>query len=124
MTRHALWALVGPFRGDQVRRLVGFLTLAVALPRLPFSPAPPIVYPLGILPQEAFGWIFLIVGLALLATNGRHRVRLRGRLAALAAFVAWSILAAATTSVTSMLIDAVIMYAMFGEITAGRDDEC
>lgn len=123
--RRRLWALLHPFRGNEVRRLVAFLTLAVALPRLPFFPAPPIVYPLGILPQETFGWLFLACGLALLATGGRWRMRLRGRLVALAAFVAWSVLAAATTSLTSVLIDAVIMWAMFGEITVGRDDaEC
>lgn len=117
--------LLRPFRGVDVRRLTGWVLMGVALPRLPFFPAPPIVYPLGILPQETFGWLFLACGLALLATGGRWRMRLRGRLVALAAFVAWSVLAAATTSLTSVLIDAVIMWAMFGEITVGRDDaEC
>ncbi len=82
------------------------------------------VYPLGILPQETFGWLFLLVGLALLATAGRWRLILRGRLAALAALVAWSVLAAATTSTTSRLIDFVIMYSLMGEIIAGRDDPC
>jgi hypothetical protein len=109
-----------------VRRLIAWLTLAVALPRLPlFEPSLSMaVYPLGILPQETFGWLFLLVGLALLATAGRWRLILRGRLAALAALVAWSVLAAATTSTTSRLIDFVIMYSLMGEIIAGRDDPC
>jgi hypothetical protein len=82
------------------------------------------VYPLGILPQETFGWIFLTAGLVLLATGGRWRLRMRGRLAALAALVAWSVLAAATSSATSRLLDLAIMYALVGEIIAGRDDPC
>jgi hypothetical protein len=104
--------------------MVGFLMIAVALPRLPFFPAPPIVYPLGILPQEAFGWLFLVIGLGLLATGSHCRTRFRGRMVALLALVAWSVLAAATTSLTSVLIDVVVMWAMLGEITAARDDEC
>jgi hypothetical protein len=122
-----LWALIRPFRGCDVRRLVAALTLAVALPRLPIFPmsASMVVYPLGILPQETFGWLFLVVGVALLATCSHAcRLRLRGRLVALAALLAWSVLAAATTSTTSRLLDAAIMWAMFGEIIAGRDDEC
>ena len=44
-------------------------------------------------------------------------------LAALVAFVTWVLLAAATTSWTSRLIDIILAYAMLGEITAqrGRD---
>ncbi len=121
-----LWALIRPFRGCDVRRLVAFLTLAVAIPRLPiFSPSSSMtVYPLGILPQETFGWLFLAVGLALLVTGGHWRVTMRGRLIALAVLLAWSVLAAATTSTTSRLLDVAVMWAMLGEITAGRDDEC
>ncbi len=115
-----------PPRGCDVRRLVAWLTLSVALPRLPlFGPSATMtVYPLGILPQETFGWIFLTAGLVLLATGGRWRLRMRGRLAALAALVAWSVLAAATSSATSRLLDLAIMYALVGEIIAGRDDPC
>lgn len=115
--------LLRPFRGVDVRRLTGWVLMAVALPRLPFFPSPPIVYPLGILPQVTFGWLFFGCALTLLATGKHWRLRLRGRLVALAAFVAWSVLAAATTSLTSVMIDAVIMWAMLGEITAGHDDD-
>lgn len=110
-----------PFRGPDVRRLVAWVTLAVAVPRLPFVPAPVIVYPLGILPQEAFGWLCLATGLALLATGGRWRLRVRGRMVALAALLMWSVLAAATSSLTSLLIDLLMMYACLGEITANHD---
>jgi hypothetical protein len=120
-----IWLIVRPFRGGEVRRMAAWLTLAVAFPRLPFFPGPAITYPLGILPQATFGWLFLAAGLALLATcHNRFRLRLSGRLVALAALLVWSVLAAATTSMTSKLLDTAIMWAMLGEITAGRDDEC
>lgn len=118
-----LRALLRPFCGQDIRRLVAFLTLAVALPRLPGWPGPAVVYPLQFLPQEAFGWLTLAAGLLLLATMGRHRLRVRGRLAALFSFVVWATLAAATTSATSMLIDLLIMYALLGEIMA-LHNEC
>ena len=113
-------------RGCDVRRLVAWLTLAVALPRLPvFGPSVSMtVYPLGLLPQETFGWIFFVAALLLLVTGGQWRLRLRGRLAALLALLAWSVLAAATTSTTSRLLDLAIMYSLVGEIIAGRDDPC
>lgn len=112
-------------RGCDVRRLIAWMTFAVALPRLPlFAPSASMtVYPLGILPQETFGWIFLAAGLALLITGGRWRLKMRGRTAALAALLAWSVLAAATTSTTSRLLDLGIMYSLVGEIIAGRDDD-
>lgn len=118
-----LRALLRPFCGQDIRRLVGFLTLAVALPRLPVWPGPAIVYPLRWLPQELYGWLTLAAGLLLLATLGRHRTRLRGRLTALFAFAVWATLAAATTSATSMMIDLLIMYALLGEMMA-VPDEC
>lgn len=113
-------------RGCDVRRLAGWATLAVAIPRLPVWPGPTAIfnYPLGILPQETFGWLFLAAGLLLLATGGEYRSRVRGRLAALLALLAWSVLAAATPSMTSRLIDLVFMYSLVGEIIAGRDDPC
>lgn len=117
-----LRALLRPFCGPDVRRLLAFLTLAVALPRLPGWPGPAIVYPLQFLPQAAFGWLTLAAGLGLLFTMGRHRLRVRGRLAALFAFAVWATLAAATTSATSMLIDLLIMYALLGEIMALRNE--
>jgi hypothetical protein len=111
-----------PFRGPDVRRMVAMMTLAVAIPRLPIWANAPAFSPLRLLPPEAFGWLCLAVGLSLLVTGGRWRVRLRGRLAALGALVVWALLTGATNSATSLLIDLVIMWALLGEIGAGRDD--
>jgi hypothetical protein len=111
-----------PFRGDDIRRICALFTLAVALPRLPFYASQPVVNPLRFLPFEAFGWITLALGIALLLTNGKQRHRLSGRVVAFAGLLIWALLAGATTSVTSLIIDLTVMYAMLGEIGAGRDD--
>ena len=114
-------ALLRPPRGVDVRKLTAFVLLGVAIPRLPFYQGPPVVYPLGLLPGEVFGWMALFVGLGLLMTANKWRLRAVGRFMALLAFVLWITLAAATTSVTSMLLDAIFAYAMFGEIIAYQD---
>jgi hypothetical protein len=121
MTAKLLHAL-RPFRGDDVRRICALFTLAVALPRLPFYADPPAVNPLRFLPPEAFGWITLALGIALLATSGSHRHKLVGRLVALAGLIVWGILTGATSSITSMIIDVAIMWAMVGEIGAQSGD--
>lgn len=115
-------SLLRPFRGTEVRRLSAFVLLGVALPRLPGWPGAPIVYPLNLLPQEVFGWAALVISLALLATGNRWRLRFIGRLVAVLAFVFWVTMAVATTSTTSMFIDAMFAYAMFGEIVTQRGD--
>ena len=117
-----LWDVVRPPRGVDVRRLTAFVLLGVALPRLPFWPGPLIVYPLNLLPQEVFGWLALALSLALLATMGKWRLRFAGRLAAMLAFVLWATLAVATTSATSMILDVMFAWAMFGEIITQRGD--
>lgn len=116
-----LIALLRPPRGVDVRRLTAFVLLGVALPRLPFWPGPSIVYPLQLLPQAAFGWLTLAIGVALLVTLGRWRLRFAGRAVAVLAFALWVTLAAATTSITSMILDIMFAYAMFGEIVTQRD---
>lgn len=121
MTAKLLHAL-RPFRGDDVRRICALFTLAVALPRLPFYADPPAVNPLRFLPPEAFGWITLALGIALLVTNGRLRYRISGRMVAFAGLLIWALLAGATNSITSLIIDITVMYAMLGEIGAGRND--
>jgi hypothetical protein len=112
-----------PFRGTDVRRLAAAILFAVALPRFDFWPGAPVVYPLNILPHDVFAWLALLNAVALVLTAGQWRLRFVGRLAALVAFVTWVLLAAATTSWTSRLIDITLAYAMLGEITAqrGRD---
>ena len=112
-----------PFRGRDVRVMVALFTLAVALPRLPFWPgSTPTVNPLRFLPAEAFGWITLALGIALLLTAGRWRTKMAGRLVAFVGLIVWALLAGATFSITSRAIDIIIAYAMLGEIGAGRND--
>ena len=120
--RDSLIALLRPFRGYDVRRLCAWITLAVAVPRLPLWDIPPLFSPLTILPPELFGWLTLALGIALLATNGPRRQSLGGRLVAFVGLVVFGILTGATTSVTSMIINVGIMWAMVGEIGAGPDD--
>jgi len=112
-----------PFRGRDVRVICAVFTLAVALPRLPLWNGPsPAVNPLTILPPEAFGWICLVLGVALLATAGRWRTHVSGRVVAFVGLLIWALLTGATTSVTSRIIDITVCYAMIGEIMAGDND--
>ena len=120
--RDSLIALLRPFRGADVRRLVAWALLTVALPRLPFWPGPSTVYQLTILPAEIFGFLALALAVGLWATAGCCRTQLVGRLIAMLAFVFWVILAAATTSFTSIALNLGFAYAMLGEIGADRDD--
>jgi hypothetical protein len=120
---HRLLYAVRPFRGEDVRRIAAYFTLGVALPRLPLWPgAAPTVNPLRFLPPEVFGWITLILGIALLLTNGRQRHRFRARLVAFVGLLVWAFLAGATNSATSFIIDITVAYALLGEIGASRDD--
>ena len=110
--------LLRPFQGADVRRLTAWALLTVALPRLPFWPGPSTVYQLTILSAEVFGWLSLAVAIGLLATIGCCRTRISGRVVAMLAFVLWVTLAAATTSVTSIILNLAFAYAMLGEIGA------
>jgi hypothetical protein len=114
--------LLRPFRGPDVRRMCAFFTLAVAIPRLPLWETAPMFSPLTILPPAAFGWITLVLGVALLATNGPRRHLFYGRLVAFVGLVVFGILTGATTSVTSMIINVGVMWAMVGEIGANKYD--
>lgn len=117
-----LIGLLRPSRGSDVRRLCATFTLAVALPRLPLWDVMPPVSVLGLLPAAAYGWLFMVLGIALLATNGRWRTRLSGRLVAFVALVLWGVLLGGTTSITSIIINLAVMWAMVGEIGASEGD--
>jgi hypothetical protein len=116
--RDNIVALLRPFRGADVRRLTAVVLFAVALPRLPFWPGPSTVYLLTILPEAVFGWLTLAVAIGLLATVSCCRTQIVGRVVAMLAFVLWVTLAAATTSVTSIILNLAFAYAMLGEIWA------
>lgn len=123
--RDRLRRYLRPPRGVDVRRVVAFVLLGVAIPRLPFYPLDPPVYPLHLLPGEVFGWLALATALALIVTTDKWRLHWQGRLVAALAFALWVTLAFATTSVTSVIIDITLACACFGEITAtGRDNDC
>lgn len=125
MTRRWLWVMLRPPSGCHVRRLVAYMCLAVALPRLPGGPGASTVHVLRFLPPEAFGWLMLAIGIGLLATL-RSRMHPAGRIMALLAFVSWMTLAAATASATSLLVDLLLAYALLGEIVTQteRGYEC
>jgi hypothetical protein len=110
--------LLRPFHGADVRRLVAWALFTVALPRLPFWPGPSTVYHLTILPAEMFGWLALVLAICLWATAGCCRTQFVGRLFAMLAFILWVVLAAATTSFTSIALNLGFAYAMLGEIGA------
>ena len=110
--------LLRPFHGADVRRLSAVVLIAVALPRLPFWPGASTVYVLDFLPETVFGVLSMAVAIGLLATMGCCRTRVIGRVVAMLAFVLWVTLAAATTSVTSIMLNLAFAYAMLGEIWA------
>ena len=122
MTVRKLWHYVSPPTGRHVRRLAAWITLAVALPRLPIGIFPATYQPLGIFSAEVFGWLCLICGIGLWGTSGRHRLSIMSRIVSVVAFVLWVTLAAATASATSRMIDLVIAYAMIGEIVTWRNE--
>ena len=62
------------------------------------------------------------VFVALLATSGRYRLRVSGRVVAALAVVAWATLAAAAGSTTSILINLLCAASMLAEVwTVGGD---
>lgn len=113
---------LAPPHGPQVRRLVAWLTLAVGLPRLPL-PWPtdgPAFAPLRFLPPEAYGVLMTALGVALMVTAYRGRLSVVGRLVAAAGFVQWMMLAAATPSATSLLIDLAVASVLLAEVWTVR----
>jgi hypothetical protein len=116
--RDNIVALLRPFHGADVRRLTAWALFTVAVPRLPFWPGPSTVYQLTILSAEVFGWLALALAIGLFATAGCCRTQFIGRLLAMLAFVLWVVLAAATTSFTSIMLNLGFAYAMLGEIGA------
>lgn len=94
-----------PPSGREVRRLVALMTLAVGAPRLPLLQDVFASTPMRFGSPDLFGVLCTVVGILLLATAYERRLTIPGRLVAVAGFVTWVTLAAATTSTTSLLID-------------------
>lgn len=109
--------------GPQVRRLVAVLTLAVGIPRLPvFGNAIVLAYnPLRFMEPWMYGVLMTALGLALFFTSYRcRRLTLLGRVVSALGFTMWIVLAAATASTTSMLINMAVASTMLAEVWAQR----
>lgn len=112
--------------GRQVRRMVALLTLAVGVPRLPIFDGETIYFALlRFFDPWVYGVMLTTLGVALWATVYRGwRMRPLGRLVAAVGFAAWVTLAAATDSVTSMLINLTVASVLLAEVwTMGPCDE-
>lgn len=111
--------------GPSVRRLVAALTLAVGLPRLPIFGAQVVYTPLRFVDPWVYGVALTALGVALMATAYRGwRLRPWGRLVAALGFAAWVMLAAATNSTTSLLINVAVASVLLTEVwTVGPCDE-
>lgn len=121
---HGFLLRLKPPCGPEVRRFVGLVTLVTGFPRLPLLSEVLPFAPLRFASPEAWGVILTALGIALIATSGRHRLRVRGRIVAALAVVAWATLAAAATSTTSILINLLCAASMLAEVwtVAGDGD--
>lgn len=112
---------LAPPAGRQVRRLIAILTLAVGIPRLPLVEDLVTFAPQRFGAPEVYGIACVLVGVLLMATAYELRLTLWGRTAAGLAFVLWATLAFATTSATSLLIDAAVAVSLLVETSTMRD---
>lgn len=104
--------------GHAVRKMAAMLTLAVGLPRLPMFDA--VYSPLRFMEPWVYGIVMTVLGLALYITSSR-RLTAVGRVIAATGFTMWIVLAAATSSTTSFLIDLVVASVLLAEVWAQRD---
>jgi|GEM_PF-2942748 len=109
-------AYLRPLCGVQARRLAALLTLAVGLPRLPWFGFSPPFAPLRFVSPELYGFVMIALGAALYVTAFHHRLGLVGRTAAALGFTAWAVLAAATSSATSLLISLTVASVLLSEV--------
>lgn len=109
-----------PLCGVQVRRAMALWTLTVGVPRLPWPWVDLPFAPLRFVPPEVYGVVMTALGIALYVTAYHGRLSLAGRLAAVCGFTMWMVLAAATTSTTSMLADLVVASVLLTEVWVQR----
>ncbi len=101
--------------GNEARRLIGVLTLAVGVPRLVFFVDVP-YNPLRFADPWVYGILMTVLGTLLLITSFGRRRTIAGKLVAGASFVAWCMLAAATTSATSLMINITVAASLLMEV--------
>lgn len=118
MDARLAWArrYVKPPHGCEVRRLAAALTLAVGVPRLPIFAQTPTFDPLRFVAPWVYGVMLTALGLALLVTSYRGRLSVPGRLTAALGFAAWVMLAAATSSATSWLVNVAVASTLLAEV--------
>lgn len=106
---------VKPPCGNEVRRMIGMLTLAVGIPRLLFFTDVPF-NPLRFADPWVYGILMTVLGVLLLTTSFGKRRTMYGKFVAGASFVAWSMLAVATTSATSLLVNLIVAASLLMEV--------
>lgn len=107
--------------GMQVRRLVALLTLAVGLPRLPWPGLETAFSPLRFVDPWVYGVLTTALGVALYVTAYLGRLAPAGRMIAAIGVVVWVMLAVATSSATSLLIDLLVAATLLAEVWTMRD---
>lgn len=116
----ARWHWLIPPGGAEARRLTAWVTLAAGVPRLPIIDDLLPFAELRFFAPDIYGVLFTSLGLALLATSYRCRLCWQGRLVAALGVVAYSVLAAATFSATSFLINAIFALVLLREVWTVR----
>lgn len=115
------WNGVRVPRGSELRLLAAAICLSVGVPRLPLAHQVLAFAPHRFGEPEAWGVLFVLGGLALLATCYRGRLSVAGRIVAGLGSVAFVALAAATVSATSWGVDVSMAAALAWEAgTNGR----
>jgi hypothetical protein len=113
-----LKAAITPPSGPQVRKLAAWITLAVGLPRV-FPIFAQSVSPLRFFEPHVYGIIMIILGVMLFKTRKEPlRSSLFGRIVSALSMTMWVVLAAATMSPTSLLVNASFAVVMLAEIFA------
>jgi len=121
MNAKCWWWLIPP-GGVEVRRLVAWLTLAAGLPRLPLLADLFAFAPLRYFQPSVYGVLLTALGVALVITSYRGRLAWYGRLTAAVGVAAWAMLAAATLSVTSLLMNVAVAIVLLREVWTVRHD--
>lgn len=109
------WLFIRVQHGAELRLLAAAICLSIGFPRLEFAHHVLAFSPQRFGPPELWGWLFVVVGLALLVTCWRWRFTPAGRIIAGLGAVAFVGLASATTSATSLGVDFLLACALAWE---------
>lgn len=105
-----------PPYGAEVRKAIGWYSLCVGIPRILIQDGS-LYSPLRFVDPWVYGVIMTILGILLLATAcSKRRITVYGKVVAGISFVAWMILAAATTSLTSLGINLGVSASLLMEV--------